>query len=352
MPIRKRQESREQHRLIRNSTKQRAVLRPPAHLGRIIAIAVAVIAVILLALGCGVYLKARSDAHRQAVEEGNWMLDESVPPYRPVTVPAIRAVAIRPEGNTGDILIGGLHGGVILPLQDADGTLLYESDVATSAHLAMSQAPVDLTADVARVAKRGLNVTCVYQVTCFDTPNSAERTYRRGLDLALLREYAESGMHDLLILGLPAGNDSADRLTVEFLQDLYILLTELPKRPAIGVALPPSAFASDDTATPADPKADELAGLPAGTTQIYGGNITPARILNQCDYLAMDLRGETPEGVASVLPHIRYAYVRYSLRLLLNKETPDAVEDALSHGFERLFEMEPPPTQPDTEEQP
>ena len=352
MPFRKRHESREQHRLIRSSTKQRTVLRPPAHLGRIIAITVAVIAVILLALGCGVYLKARSDAHRQAVEEGNWMLDEGVPPYRPISVPSIRAVAIRPEGNVGDILIGGLHGGVILPLQDGDGTLLYESDVAASAHLTMSASPVDLSDDVARIAKRGLNVTCVYQVTCFDTTNSAERTYRRGLDLALLREYAEGGMHDLLILGLPAGNDSADRLTVAFLQDLYALLSELPKRPAIGVALPASAFASDDTVTPTDPKADELAGLPEGTTQIYGGNITPARILNQCDYLAMDLRGETSEGVASVLPHIRYAYVRYSLRLLLSQEAPDAVEDALSHGFERLFEMEPPPAEPDTEEQP
>lgn len=340
MAFRKRRESREQHRLTRNSTKKRFVLRPPKHLGRIIIIAVAVLAVILTALGCGVYLKARSDAHRQAVEEGNWMLDDKVPPYRPTTVPDIRAMSIRPEGNTGDILINGKHGGVLLPLQDPDGTLLYASSVAETAKHPLSVQPVDLAADVARVQKRGLNVTCVYYVTCFHTEDSAERTYLRGLDLALLREYAEAGMNDVLLFGLPAGSDDADRLTVAFLQDLHTLLSELSTQPAVGVALQPAAFLSDDTAPEPDEKADELAGLPEGTTQRYAGNITPARIRNVCDYLAMDLRDKSPEGVASVLPHIRYAYTRHSLRLLLNKETPAAVEDALSHGFERVFEMD------------
>lgn len=340
MGFHRRRESREQHRLTRNSTKKRFILRPPKHLGRILIIALSALAVILLALGCGLYLKTRSDAHRQAVEEGNWVLDDTLPPYRPTTVPDIRAMAIRPEGNTGDIVIGGKHGGVILPLQDADGTLLYASTVADAAGRPIAASPVDLAADVSRVQKRELNVTCVYRVTCFDATDSARRAYLRGLDLALLREYAEAGMNDFLLVGLPAGNDSADRLTVDFLQDLHTLLSELPNRPAVGVALDPTAFASDDTSPMPDEKADELAGLPEGTTQLYAGNITPARIRNVCDYLAMDLREKTPDGVSAVLPHIRYAYTRYSLRLLLNKNDSTAVEDALSHGFGRVFEME------------
>ena len=70
-------------------------------------------------------------------------------------------------------------------------------------------------------------------------------------------------------------------------------------------------------------------------------NITPARILNVCDYLAMDLRDRTADEVSAILPHIRYTYVRYSLRLLVDQRTPAIAENAESHGFERIFEMPP-----------
>jgi hypothetical protein len=55
----------------------------------------------------------------------------------------------------------------------------------------------------------------------------------------------------------------------------------------------------------------------------------------------MDLRNKTSEEVAAILPHIRYAYARHSLRLLMDKTDTEAVADALSHGFARIFEMEP-----------
>ena len=69
--------------------------------------------------------------------------------------------------------------------------------------------------------------------------------------------------------------------------------------------------------------------------------MTPAYILNACDYLAMDLRVLSADEVATILPHIRYAYVRYALRLLTDQNIPAVTEEALSHGFERIFEMEP-----------
>ena len=57
----------------------------------------------------------------------------------------------------------------------------------------------------------------------------------------------------------------------------------------------------------------------------------------------MDLRAMSAVGVTTLLPDIRYAYTRYSLRLLLNVTDRDAVDAALDAGFERVFEMDPPP---------
>jgi hypothetical protein len=250
-----------------------------------------------------------------------------------VTVPDIRAVRIKPEGNVGDILIAGRHDGVILPLCDGGGIPLYASKVANAAGMVVSSGAPSLPDDVARVSKRGLNVTVVYTVTCFSTPDAAVAAYRRGLDLALLLECAEARPHDILLLGLPSGNDVNDRRAAEFLTELSELLEGLPARPALGVALPPSAFAArsdsgDETDT---------------DTPLYAGTLSPARLLTFCDYLAMDLRAMSAVGVTTLLPDIRYAYTRYSLRLLVNVTDREAVDTALNAGYGRVFEMDPPP---------
>ena len=130
--------------------------------------------------------------------------------------------------------------------------------------------------------------------------------------------------------GLPAGDEIADGLATAFLADLKALLAELESPPALGVALLPACFTVEG-------ETETEAGSP------YAGSLTPARMLNVCDYVAMDLRDCDASEVASILPRIPYAYVRYSLRLLLDRNTPAAVEDTLSHGFTRIFEMEPSP---------
>ncbi len=342
MALRKKRESREQRQFVRRSTKKRMVLRRPAHLGKVIAILLVSIAVVALALVWGSSLKADSDAYHEALEMGAWTLNPEIAVAHPVPVPDIKALAIKPEGNVGDILIQNSHEGVIMTLNTADGTLLYQSALGAAAGRPVTAEAVSLVQDVERVQKRNLRVTCAFTVTCFTAPDTATYAYLRGLDLALLREYAEAGMNDLLLFGLPTGDDLQDALTVEFITDLKHLLSDLPNPPAIGVALPPESYATDQTYVPSDPEGDEAAGIPAGTAPLYAGNITPARILNVCDYLAMDLRSHTADGVAAILPHIRYAYVRYSLRLLVDQRDPAIAKDAESHGFERIFEMTPP----------
>lgn len=329
MAVKRKREARVERRYARSATKKGWVLRRPAHPGRILAILLAILLVSALALVWGSYLKAEADARAAAAERGEWTLDAETATPIPVDVPDIRAVSIRPQGNVGDILIAGNHGGVILPLGSANSPLGYLSSVAAEAGIPVSAEAVSLSEDVARVQKRDLNVTCSFTVTCFAETDPALRAYRRGLELALLREYAAAGMDDLLLLGLPGGDEALDELTVVFLTELKALLSDLESPPAVGVAIAPACFEAKDS-----PETE------TGTPPLYAGNLTPTRILHACDYIAMDLRDCDAEEVASILPRISYAYVRYSLRLLLNQQIPVAVEDALSHGFERIFEMD------------
>lgn len=349
MAIRKKHQSRDQRRYTRSSTKRGFVLRKPAHPGRIVAIALAAVATVALALVWGSYLKKQSDAYREALEMGEWTVDPTIAVPHPVPVPELRAMEIYPEGNVGDILIEGKHHGVIMTLTPTEEGLPYTSAVAASAGRPMAPEAVSLADDVARVHKRGLRVICAFRLTCFEAEDPATRTYLQGLEMAMIREYAEAGMDDLLLFGLPTGTKESDYTAVEFLNRLRTLLSDLPEPPSVGVALPLSCFSTDATYTPTDPEGDALAGVPEGTTPLYAGNVTPARILSACDFLAMDLRALTSEEVTATLPHIRYVYVRYSLRLLTDRQTPAATEDALSHGFERIFEMDPSVEKNDTE---
>ena len=329
MPLRKRKEPRNSQRMARGSTKKRARLRGAVRPWQIITLVLCALAGVVLALVWGNSLKAKSDAYREQQALGDWTVDNAIADPIPADVPDIRAVQIKPEGNVGDILIAGKHGGVILPLCGDDGIPLYASRIATAAGMAVAPDAPSLPDDIARVSRRGLNVTVVYTVTCFSTPNTAEATFRRGLDLALLRECAEARPNDILLLGLPSGSDPSDR-------------------PAIGVALPPSTFAADtltrgDGFTQGSASAEADTEVETAEHPLYAGEISPARILAACDYLAMDLRSMSAVGVSTLLPDIQFPYVRYSLRLLVNIHDRDAVESALKRGYGRVFEMEPPP---------
>jgi len=350
MPLRKRKEPRNRQRISRGTTKKRGRLKEVIRPWQIVTLVLCALAGVVLALVWGNHLKAKSDAYRDKQSSGDWTVDNSITSPLPVDVPDIRAVEIKPEGNVGDILMAGKAGGVMLPLCGGDGVPLYASHVGTAAGMVISPNAPSLSDDIARVSRRGLNVTVVYTVTCFSTPNAAEAIFRRGLDLALLRECAEARPNDILLLGLPAGNDPSDRRAVAFLNDLNALLTDLPARPAIGVALPPSTFAADTrtrgdgfTFTQESVSSEAETAVETAERPLYAGEISPARILAACDYLAMDLRSMSAVGVSTLLPDIQFSYVRYSLRLLVNIHDRDTVETALKHGYGRVFEMEPPP---------
>ncbi len=318
---------RPQKRFGRHSTKSRSVFRPPAHPGRWVAGILAAAAVVALALVWGNILKAKSDKYRADKEAGIWTLPPESTEHTPAALPDAHLLEIRPEGNVGDIVIAGSHDGVLLPLRDASGALYYQTAVGTEAGMAIPADAVPLSQDVARLDKRPLRSAGIYHVTCFSTTDEAVATYRRGLDLALLYEYAASGIDELLLFGLPVGDDERDALAVAFLSELRTRLSTLPSPPAVGVALPLLAFEGEADAD----ETDDLAP--------YAGEISPARLGQVADYLALDLRDKTLEDMDLLLPRLGFVYRRHRLRILVNREAADVSADLREHGFYRVYEM-------------
>lgn len=317
--------NRTPRRYRRRSTKRRPIFRPPSHPGRFVAIILTFIIVVALALVWGNALKRQSDALRAAKEADQWTLPiEEAIEEQVGRVPSIRAYEIKPEGNVGDIIIAGSHEGIILPLRDSDGALYYRSETAKVAGISLSEGAPSLPEDVARIARRELRVTGVFHVTCFDANDLATQTYLRGLELALLCEYASSGMDDILIVNLPCGDDASDALAIAFLEDLRKLMNTLQNPPAIGVAVSLSAI---------EGKTGEN-GLP-----LYAGDISPARIARVSDYLALDLRYRSTEEIDVLLPRLAYAYQRHGLRMMVDQNSSTAAEELFRHGFTRVFEM-------------
>ncbi len=311
-------------RFRRHSTKQRTPIRLPAHIGRLVAILLAVVAVIVLALIWGNALKEQSDAYRAAAEAGEWTVEPETATDTPATVPDMHLLEIKPEGNVGDIILENSHDGVLLPLQDAAGTVHYLSDTAAAAGVALAEGAVSLADDVARVSRRDLYVAGIFHVRFFEADGLAAQTYRRGLEAALLYEYAASGIDALLLVGLPVGDDAGDALTVAFLEELNALFSTLPDPPAVGVALPLSA----------------LEGEPDESGQAaYVGQLSPARVAAKADFLALDLRDFSAEEIDGVLPRLSYAYTRHHLWMMTDRGSDGISDDLISHGFTRLFEM-------------
>lgn len=337
MAVHNKKETRENRRYARRSTKRHTPFRLPLSPKRfwmtVGIIPVAAAAVIAVALLWGSRLKARSDAYREAEAAGAWTLDEAVAEPIPVSVPTLRAVSVEAGESMGDILIDGIYEGVMLPLYDGGFPLSYAYRTAGEAGLTVADGAPSLTDEVTRIGGRGLYVMGTFTVTCLHEDDPATAAYRRGLELALLRECAEAGVDDILLLGLPAGDDAADARSVAFLEELNALLSDLSTRPAIGAALSPTVFAGEE-----DQPAAESADSDGHTVSLYAGALAPGRVRKVCDYLVMDLRDLSAEETASLLPSIQYAYVRHSLRLLM-PEGSSAVEEALARKFERIFEM-------------
>ena len=285
-----------------------------------------VLAVVVIALAWGSYLKAKSDALANAQEMGEWVLDTDATPIVNLSNPTLIAGYAAPGGNVKKMQ-DATYGGVTIPLGSCDSipyALEVPSTMSNGLGVPMVSGAPSLASHVATLKSKGFYVIGVFQVTCFNTTDVATRTQRKGLEMTLLSLFAQAGINDILLVGLPAGSDSADSASVAYLQEVRELFASLPQAmPALGVSLSASAFAGDETDEDGNP--------------LYAGSLTPGRMLSVCNYLVWDTRNE---GVflEETLQAMQYAYVRYNLRLLMSNSNATGIANTSQHGFTRIWE--------------
>lgn len=306
----------------------------------VLSITLSILLVLTVAFVWGSSLKRKSDAYRASVEKNAWTLDTQVVPLSQVHVPDFRGPSFSPGEALGRVTAHKAYTGVFLHItQDADGTLNYALPLAEHASLRVAEGAPTLSSEASRIHAAGLTVTGIYEVRCMDiayTSQPALFAYQRGLDMGIIVHMAEAGVDDILLVGLPYGDDATDAQTIDFLTECKQLLeisSVASRSPAIGVLIEQDGLALRLH------EAESHDDLPSESEEdmLFAGRMTPSRLLTVCDYLVLDIRDIPPEQADEILKKVSYAYVRYSLRLMSNH--PDVISQAELHGFTRIMEQ-------------
>lgn len=309
---------------------RRSRLRVSRNVRRRAAVTVVVcLAVVAVALIWGSALKRRSDAYHAGLEADAWTASTQAA-LRQITVPDFRGGAISPGGELPR-LPADASGAVVTLSENPDGHLGYAFPTAATAGLTVAEGAPTPEAEVGRLHRAGLRVLGIFRVQCLDDvyrADPAAAVLRRGVELSLLTSAARAGIDELLLLGIPCGNDDADARALDFLRELKQLLAD--SGTALGVALPADAFVRAEGETVPDAFAQDSTG--AGIVQ-YTGWRTPGRMLSVCDYLALDLRTADSDSAGELLRGFRFTYARYALRLLVADAAVSETADA--HGMRR-----------------
>ncbi len=320
---------RKQHRrYARHSTRRGASPRDPRRTKRIVAVVAGVTAVIVVALVWGNILKTRSDDYRALKGYEAWTVDEKVTTSA-VKEPLAGDAAPMTPGQSPDTA----YDSAMLRLGSGAGKdIPYASKVLTSAGVPVADGAPALAEDVDRVHARDMAAIGMFTVTSLSETNPAMAAYRRGLEMAWLIECAGSGLDEILLNGLPTGDDAKDAAAVAYVAELKQSLSSVNDAPAVTVVLPMRAFAEQAK----------------DGTWTYDHRLTPGRMLTVCDGLVVNLASVPAAKVENNLQGVQYPYVRYGLRLLLNGEavipsddpegaslTADAL--AYAHGYERIM---------------
>lgn len=296
---------------------------------RILLTAAVCLAVAAVALVWGSALKRRSDAYHAGLEADVWTVATDAP-LRQTAVPDFRGGAISPGGDLPE-LPSDASGAVITLSENADGQLGYAFSTATTAGLTVAEGAPTPESEVGRLHRAGLRVLGVFRVQCLDEvyrADAAAAVLRRGVELSLLTAAAQAGVDEILLLGVPCGDDEADARALDFLRELKQLLAD--SGTALGVALTADAFVRVEGETVPDAFAQD--GAESGVAQ-YTGWRTPGRMLSACDFLALDLRTADAETAGELLRGFRFTYARYALRLLVADSAVSGIAD--THGMRR-----------------
>ena len=200
------------------------------------------------------------------------------------------------------------------------GSLDYASTVADAFGFDESDGYTDLETVVKEIQNAGGRACGYFYVRAFNETNDGLRDVYAAYELALIEEMAQSGIDEILLLGIDVDNDNADEV-----EQFVAKASLMAKNTAIGVAV------SLDT-------------LRRTEQEIYYA----ARIKNACDFLALDLchltvkDGESgisedgqrvPGKLEDIIGQNEYYIKSYSLRLVFCRDESQIYKAAIELGI-------------------
>ncbi len=292
----------------------------------IVVIVVAVLASAGLAVLCGNLLGARIDALER--EGGDHI--EAITPSEEIEldheIPDARAHYFEYASKVTSYMTRDIYS-FSLCLRDAQGYVPYASAVAEIyGEGGMGQA--DLKTKVSDIHEYSGKAYGYFYSTCFSESDANIRRVKRAYELSLIAEAAQAGVDDILLLGISVNVGNISEV-LEFVDEIKRTVGE---RVDVGIAT--------DSAT-----------LLSTQSNVY----TAGKLLNGCDYLALDLRGfvyaEATEGetskpqydpstggvmahdVTELLSLMKYYISSYSLRVLFDADDSAGLETYRELGY-------------------
>lgn len=186
-----------------------------------------------------------------------------------------------------------------LPLTDANGTLLYRSEVAERLSMSMGTSSVEISSLCTAAEANGIYLCGSFTLKAAEEENPLDRSVYLSEAAAVIAEAFEYGVHDI-VLRAP----SMDRSNLSELIRLAEAVKSFSPNALLGLALPDDLVAAPDASV-----IEQLA---------YA-----------MDYLALDLSRygeEEPVSVAEFQTDaMLYYLLRYEMRVLVPSEHQDAI---------------------------
>ncbi len=263
----------------------------------------AVIAVVLLCLivsvVIGVALGKRAEQYRS---ESKYSFDYEPYESGDKTVRAVDAFYYALGSDARGYIKNG-EGDLSFCLRNTSGELSFVSQTALEAGIAQNEASLSLGEEIGYVHKLG-GYACAYICsTAFECEDVYLREIYKSYEIALIREAAEAGVDDILIVGLEISEENIAEVE-KYVSDASLASGGAP----LGVLV-----------------SRELIAATADGVYIA------SRVRAVCDYLAVDLReldatemsaqgedGSTP--LEALIEDMKYYVEAYGLRAVLSRE--------------------------------
>lgn len=191
-------------------------------------------------------------------------------------------------------------------IRDEDGYITYHSEVAASLSGSNDGMGSRNPADAVAAIKNDGGYVCTYfYSTAFDEADTYKREVLKAYEIALINEAAESGVDDILIIGLEPTEENVDEME-RFVSDL----SKASGNSALGV------LASADDVKLTD-----------------GGVYIVPRLRAVCDFVALDVRGlRTKSGLYDFIDEMEYYISSGDMRLVFSTENSSLAKNAVDYG--------------------